>query len=116
MATEIVGWAAALILLLTISSQVYQQWKSRSTKGVSPWLFAGQVAASIGFTVYSVLVGNVVFVVTNALMLLSAIVGQLLYWRNARKAPAIVETIAERAGIPVATPKRRRPRAQGRKT
>ena len=116
MATDMVGWAAALILLLTIGSQVYQQWKSRSTKGVSPWLFAGQVAASVGFTVYSVLVGNTVFVVTNALILLSAIVGQFLYWRNAHKAPAIVESIAERAGIPVTGPKRKRPRAQGRKS
>lgn len=116
MATDIVGWAAALILLVTIGSQVYQQWKSKSTKGVSPWLFGGQVAASAGFTVYSMLVGNVVFVVTNALMLLSAIVGQFLYWRNARKAPAVVENIAERAGIPVTGPKRERPRAQGSKT
>ena len=115
MATDIVGWAAALILLVTISSQVYQQWKTRSTKGVSPWLFAGQLAASLGFTVYSALVENTVFVVTNALMLLSAIVGQFLYWRNARKAPAIVETIADRAGISVTGPKRKRPRAQSRK-
>ena len=116
MATDIVGWAAALILMVTIASQVYQQWKSKSTKGVSPWLFAGQVAASAAFTVYSVLVENTVFVVTNALILLSAIVGQFLYWQNARKAPAIVETIAERAGIPVTGPKRKRPRAQTRKT
>src|SRR6188768_1676439 len=101
MGTEIVGWIAAVLLLVTIGSQVYQQWKTRSTKGVSPWLFAGQVAASTGFTIYSVLVGNVVFVDTNALILLSAVFGQILYWRNARKAPAIVETIAERAGIPV---------------
>ena len=106
MATEIVGWAAASILLITIVSQVYQQWKTESTKGVSPWLFAGQVAASLGFLIYSVLVDNMVFIVTNALILLSALFGQFLYWRNQRKPPALVEAIAESAGIAVTRPKR----------
>ncbi len=35
-------------------------------------------AASLGFTVYSVLVANWVFTLTNALMLLSAIVGWIM--------------------------------------
>ncbi len=47
--TDLIGWGATLILLLTISSQVYEQWRSRSTQGVSHWLFAGQLAASAGF-------------------------------------------------------------------
>lgn len=117
MSTEIVGWAAALVLLVTISSQVWQQWRTRSTKGVSPWLFAGQVLASAGFTVYSVLVDNPVFVVTNVLILLSAIFGQFLFWRNQRKAPAIVESITRSAGIPVAPkPKRAAKRTTARST
>ena len=93
MVTEIIGWAAAITLLATISTQVYQQWRTRSTQGVSPWLFAGQVVASAGFAAYSVLVGNTVFIVTNLLILGSAVFGQFLYWRNQRKAPKVVEEI-----------------------
>jgi MtN3 and saliva related transmembrane protein len=120
MATEIVGWAAALILLVTIGSQVWQQWRTRSTQGVSPWLFAGQVLASAGFTAYSLLLGNMVFTVTNTLILLSAVFGQLLYWRNRGKAPAIVESLAGSAGVPVArlkraSRKRATPRAEARR-
>ena len=114
MATEIIGWAAALILLLTIGTQVYQQWRTRSVQGVSPWLFGGQVLASAGFTAYSVLLGNAVFIVTNALILASAMFGQFLYWRNQRKAPAIVESLAESAGIPIRPKRSRRPAAQKR--
>jgi uncharacterized protein with PQ loop repeat len=71
----ILGWTSSAILLLTIGSQIFRQWKEGSSKGVSKWLFIGQVAASAGFTIYSVLVGDKVFVFTNSLILLSAIVG-----------------------------------------
>lgn len=84
MQTEIVGWASALILLLTVSSQVFQQWRSSSTAGVSNWLFIGQISASTGFVVYSALVANWVFVATNTFLLLTAILGQILFLRNKR--------------------------------
>ena len=113
MFTEIIGWAAATVLLLTIASQVWQQWRTRSTQGVSPWLFAGQVLASAGFTAYSALLGNAVFIVTNSLILASAVFGQFLYWRNQRKTPRLVEALAESVGIPAARPKRARRRAAG---
>jgi MtN3 and saliva related transmembrane protein len=74
-ATEIIGWASSVILVLTIAKQVYKQWQEGQSEGVSKWLFIGQMAASIGFTVYSWLVGNMVFVVTNSLMLLNALAG-----------------------------------------
>lgn len=74
-ATEIVGWASSALLVLTIGKQVYKQWQEGSSEGVSKWLFIGQMAASLGFTVYSWLVGNMVFVVTNSVMLLNALVG-----------------------------------------
>jgi uncharacterized protein with PQ loop repeat len=73
--TDAIGWLSSLILLATIVSQVRQQWLERSTKGVSRWLFVGQTAASTGFTVYSALVGNWVFTVTNALLLISSLTG-----------------------------------------
>jgi MtN3 and saliva related transmembrane protein len=80
--TDLIGWASALILILTISRQVYTQWRTRSTSGVSHWLFIGQCAASIGFIVYSVLVENWVFVAANSFILLTAVVGQGVYLRN----------------------------------
>lgn len=85
MLVDIVGWTSALILILTISRQVYKQWSSRSTAGVSSWLFIGQVAASTGFVIYSCLVENWVFVATNAFMLLTAVTGQLIYRGNKRR-------------------------------
>lgn len=84
MPVEIIGWIAAIILLLTISRQVYTEWRDRSTRGLSKWLFAGQIAASAGFIVYSWLESNWVFVVTNAAMLVTAGIGQWIYLRNKR--------------------------------
>jgi MtN3 and saliva related transmembrane protein len=72
---DVIGWLSSLILLATIIAQLKKQWSERATRGVSKGLFFGQAAASLGFTVYSVLVHNWVFVVTNALMFASAIVG-----------------------------------------
>ncbi|MFL5262729.1 MAG: hypothetical protein ACJ79L_10070, partial [Anaeromyxobacteraceae bacterium] len=71
--TEMLGWASSFILVLTIAKQVLKQWREDQSAGVSRWLFVGQMAASLGFTIYSWLVGNWVFVVTNALMLLNAL-------------------------------------------
>lgn len=77
--TEIVGWLSSGILLLTLISQVQKQARSESAEGVSWWLFVGQIAASCGFLVYSVLVGNHVFIVTNSLILVTAIIGQIIF-------------------------------------
>ncbi|HEY4581666.1 MAG TPA: SemiSWEET family transporter [Lysobacter sp.] len=86
--TDLVGWAASAILIATLGRQVYTQWRERSTEGVSRWLFIGQMCASIGFVIYSWLVGNGVFVFTNAVLLLTGVVGQLIYRRNRRLADA----------------------------
>lgn len=99
--TEAIGWLSSLILLATISKQVWKQWKDESSEGVSRWLFIGQIAASLGFTVYSWLVHNWVFVVTNALMLCSAIAGGVILARNRRRAGAR-GTVGDRRDHPVA--------------
>jgi uncharacterized protein with PQ loop repeat len=89
--TELLGWSAAIILLATISRQVYAQWRSRSAAGVSRWLFVGQVAASTAFLLYSLLLDNWVFVFTNAMMLVAALAGLVIDRRNRRlAAPAAV--------------------------
>jgi MtN3 and saliva related transmembrane protein len=82
--TEWIGWVAGAVLLATLGKQVYTQWETRTWQGVSKWLFIGQSTASIGFVVYSWLLENWVFVVTNALILLTALLGQGLYLRNKR--------------------------------
>jgi MtN3 and saliva related transmembrane protein len=78
------GWAASAVLLATLARQVYGQWRDKTSQGVSSWLFIGQVSASCGFVVYSWLVGNWVFVVTNTAILCTALVGQWVQVRNAR--------------------------------
>ncbi len=84
MPAEVIGWAAAAILLVTLGRQVYTQWRSGATEGVSKWLFVGQLTASTGFVVYSWLLRNWVFVVTNALILATALAGECVYVCNRR--------------------------------
>ncbi|HXP64388.1 MAG TPA: hypothetical protein VN815_02850 [Steroidobacteraceae bacterium] len=81
---EAIGWASTALLLVTLVRQVYTQWKSGQISGVSRWLFIGQMAASIGFMVYSFLLRNWVFMGSNAAILAVAIVGQVMYARNQR--------------------------------
>lgn len=73
--TEVLGWLSSFVLVLTISTQVHRQWRSGTSKGVSHWLFIGQFAASTGFCVYSVLLKNWVFIATNGLLAVEALVG-----------------------------------------
>ena len=82
---EAVGWASSCLLVLTLARQVYKQWREGSSEGVSKWLFVGQMSASLGFTVYSWLVRNWVFVVTNSLMLLNGLLGLLIVIRHRRR-------------------------------
>ena len=83
--TEVIGWACSFILLLTLVRQVQKQWKEKNSEGVSKWLFVGQLMASVGFIVYSYLVGNWVFVVTNVLLTINNIIGIYLYFHFLRR-------------------------------
>jgi len=82
--TDAVGWLSALILLATLTRQVLTQWNDRTSRGVSRWLFVGQLSASLGFIVYSLLLHNIIFVVTNALIAVVALTGQYVDRRNRR--------------------------------
>ena len=82
--SEAIGWVSSAVLLLTLMGQVRRQWRADSVEGVSWMLFAGQIAASVGFVTYSILVQNLVFIVTNSLILATAITGQVIYLRKAR--------------------------------
>jgi MtN3 and saliva related transmembrane protein len=91
-----VGWGSSVLLLVTISYQVWRQWKAEHSEGASPWLFVGQATASTGFTIYSIIKGDLVFTVTNAALGTSALVGLYVCWRHARRVPR--NPFAERAG------------------
>jgi MtN3 and saliva related transmembrane protein len=83
--TDLIGWASSTILLATLGKQVLKQWREGSSEGVSRWLFAGQITASLGFTLYSWLVRNWVFVVTNGLLVLNSVAGMLIVLRHKRR-------------------------------
>jgi MtN3 and saliva related transmembrane protein len=83
--TELIGWASSVILVATLARQVYKQWQTENSEGVSTWLFIGQMLASFGFAIYSWLVDNKVFVFTNSLMVLNGLVGYAIVARNRRK-------------------------------
>jgi uncharacterized protein with PQ loop repeat len=82
---EVVGWCSSAILVLTLGAQVRKQWRDRTSAGVSTWLFVGQLAASVGFTIYSLLVRNWVFAVTNALMIANGLAGYGITVRHKRR-------------------------------
>jgi MtN3 and saliva related transmembrane protein len=82
--TDAIGWAASAVLIATLLHQVRVQWRERSTEGVSCWLFLGPMSASVGFLGYSGLIGNPIFVVSNGVLVLTALVGQAVYRRNRR--------------------------------
>ena len=81
---EVIGWASSIILILTIAKQVHKQWHDHTSAGVSTWLFVGQLAASAGFTIYSLLVRNWVFAVTNGIMVLNGLAGYVITVRHKR--------------------------------
>jgi MtN3 and saliva related transmembrane protein len=86
-ATDLLGWGSSLILLATLMRQVYTQWRTRATQGLSKWLFVGQCTASMGYIVYSFLLHNWVYVSSNIAILLTALAGEGLYIRNKRRTP-----------------------------
>jgi len=80
--SDLIGWTSSFILLITIAVQVRRQWQSGSNKGVSRWLFIGQLAASVGFLIFSILTGSLVFAITNAMLTLGNLCGIVIYFKN----------------------------------
>ena len=85
---DLVGWASSAILVATLVRQVHKQATRGNGQALSRWLFAGQIAASLGFIAYSWMLRNHVFLLTNTLILGTAIAGQWLYFRNEKKSAA----------------------------
>ena len=75
---SIIGWLSSGILMATLIVQIAKQWRERTSKGVSKWLFAGQILSEIGFLTYSWLLSNWVFAATNAALVIVNFVGLLM--------------------------------------
>lgn len=75
MSNDWIGWFASGILLLTLAKQIHKQWTEKNSEGVSRWLFIGQVVSEVAFIVYSCLLKNWVFVVTNSALLVVNFIG-----------------------------------------
>jgi MtN3 and saliva related transmembrane protein len=84
---NIIGWLSSAVLLATIGRQVFTQWRTRSATGVSRWLFVGQLTASTGFALYSYLLHNWVFLVSNLALLVTAVAGEIIYLNNKKATP-----------------------------
>jgi uncharacterized protein with PQ loop repeat len=97
--TNAIGWISSLILILTIANQVAKQWRDETSAGVSTWLFVGQLAASVGFTMYSLMLRNWVFAVTNGVMVLNGLLGYAItvHHKRRRVIPSEVEGSPDRA-------------------
>jgi MtN3 and saliva related transmembrane protein len=80
-----IGWVSSLILLATLTRQIWTQWQSRATSGVSRWLFVGQLVASTGFAVYSWLLHNWVFLLTNVALAITAIAGECMVLLHSKR-------------------------------
>ena len=80
---QAIGWAASAVLVGMLATQIGRQWRKGTSEGVSRWLFIGQLVASSLFTVYSVLVRDLVFIVTNGAMAVGAALGlALVVWHR----------------------------------
>lgn len=82
--SNLLGWGSTLVLLATLAWQIRAQWRSPVVT-VSRWLFAGQLAASCGFLAYSILLYNPVFIASNALLIVTALVGEWVVLHKRRQ-------------------------------
>jgi uncharacterized protein with PQ loop repeat len=82
---ESIGWAASIIILITTIGQIRKQWKAGTSKGVSMWLFIGNIVAAGLFATYAVLIHNLIYIVTNLLMLVASVVGLLILLHHRRR-------------------------------
>jgi MtN3 and saliva related transmembrane protein len=82
---DLIGWISSCILLVTIAEQVHKQFRDDTSRGVSTWLFIGEMASAIGFLTYSILLGITVYIVTNSIMILNAILGLAITIHHRRR-------------------------------
>ena len=86
--TQVIGWTASAVLVVTIGWQVLKQWREQTSRGVSLWLFVGQMTANGLFLAYAAMIGDVVFMTANGLLLATSLLGLLTKLYHARRSKA----------------------------
>ena len=81
---QVIGWTASVVLVATIGWQVLKQWREQTSRGVSLWLFIGQMTANSLFLAYALIIGDLVFMTANAFLLATSLVGLLIKLHHGR--------------------------------
>jgi hypothetical protein len=84
--SELIGWPAAAILFLRLSRQVYAQWRDGKSPGCLALAVRQAMRGISWFCVPFLAAGQWVFVITNAPILVTPVVGEFIYLRNRRGA------------------------------
>ena len=97
---DAIGWTAAVVLLATIGpAGLHRIRRDKTSKLVyRDGCSSGQCAASSLFVIYSWLLSNWVFVITNLMLLVTALIGHAVYRRNLPEILALRLTLAEGGG------------------
>ena len=74
---EIIGWGSALVLLPTFGLQAYKQWQNRHEPAPAStlWFFSLALVGVAGQVVYSWMLGNWVYFVLNACLVVTNALG-----------------------------------------
>jgi hypothetical protein len=77
---EIIGWGSAFILLPTFGLQAYKQWQNRHEPAPAStlWFFILALLGVAGQVVYSWMLGNWVYFVLNACLVVTNSLGLAL--------------------------------------
>jgi fumarate reductase subunit C len=77
---EIIGWGSACVLLPTFGLQAYKQWQSRHEHAppATLWFFILALIGVAGQVVYSWMLGNWVYFVLNACLVVTNTLGLAL--------------------------------------
>lgn len=77
---EIIGWGSAFVLLPTFGLQAYKQWKNRDEHADAStlWFFILALIGVVGQVVYSWMLGNWVYFVLNACLIVTNVLGLAL--------------------------------------
>ena len=74
---EIIGWGSALVLLPTFGLQSYKQWQNRHEHATAStlWFFVLALVGVTGQVIYSWMLGNKVYFVLNACLVVTNVLG-----------------------------------------
>ena len=81
---EIIGWGSALVLLPTFGLQAYKQWQNRDehANASTVWFFILALVGVAGQVIYSWMLGNWVYFVLNACLVVTNTLGLALAIRR----------------------------------